>query len=158
MLGYSIGKAIGAEFNSVSFDGGGEAAVALMGNHVDVIAGGPSETRGQIEAGRIRPLAVVGNKRLKGMPDVPSLDELGIKPEATFAVIRGFVAPAGIPQEAADYYAALLAKVADTQQWKDFAAKSDFIDTRVGPAEMKAYLAKRNSEIAQTLTAMGVMK
>ena len=45
------------------------------------------------------------------MPDVPTLGELGIKPESTFAVIRGFVAPNGTPKEVADFYGELLAKV-----------------------------------------------
>jgi putative tricarboxylic transport membrane protein len=158
MLTHAIGKAAGVEFNVVSFDGGGDANTALLGNHVAFTTGGPSESRGQIDAGRIKVLAVVGDKRLGSMPDVPTLGELGIKPESTFAVIRGFVAPNGTPKEVADFYGALPAKVADTQQWKDFAKKSDFVDTRVGPVEMKAYLDKRNADIAKALTEMGVLK
>jgi putative tricarboxylic transport membrane protein len=158
MLGYALGKTIGAEFNSVSFDGGGEASTALMGGHVDFTTGGPSESRGQIDAGRIRVLAVVGDKRLNSLPDVPTLSELGIKLDNTFAVIRGFVASGEVPKEAVTYYADLLGRVAATEQWKEFAKKSDFVDVQVGPVEMKDYVAKRSSDIAVTLTGMGVLK
>ena len=158
MLGHALGKTIGADFNSVSFDGGGEASTALMGGHVDVTTGGPSESRGQIDAGRIRVLAVVGDKRLNSLPNVPTLSELGIKLDNTFAVIRGFVASGEVPKEAVDYYADLLGRVAATDQWKAFATKSDFADVQIGPAEMKAYVAKRSSDIAVTLTEMGVLK
>jgi putative tricarboxylic transport membrane protein len=151
MLTHAIGKAAGVEFNVVSFDGGGDANTALLGNHVAFTTGGPSESRGQIDAGRIKVLAVVGD-------NVPTLGELGIKPESTFAVIRGFVAPNGAPKDVVDFYGELLGKVADTQQWKDFSKKSDFVDTRVGPVEMKAYLDKRNADIAKALTEMGVLK
>jgi len=85
MIGYELGKAIGAEFNTVAFDGGGDAAVAVLGGHAGFVTGGPSETKGQIEAGLLRVLAVVGDERLASFPDVPTLRELGVEntPEDT---------------------------------------------------------------------------
>lgn len=158
MLSYAIGKATGVEFNVVSFDGGSQAATAMMGGHVDFITGGPSETKGQIDAGLIRPVAVIGKDRLSSIKNTPTTEESGVKLGATFAVVRGFVLPGGVPAGAAEYYAALLDKVAATPAWKDFASKNDFVATKVGPKEMKAFLAKRNSEIKDVLTAMGVLK
>lgn len=158
MLSHAIGKAVGAMFNVVSFDGGSQAATAMMGGHVDFITGGPSETKGQIDAGLIRPIAVIGNARLSALKDTPTTEEAGVKLGATFAVVRGFVLPGGVPAGAAEFYAGLLDKVAATPAWKDFAAKNDFVPTKVGPKEMKAFLAKRNAEIRDTLTEMGVLK
>jgi putative tricarboxylic transport membrane protein len=158
MIGHRFGEAIGAEFNYVSFDGGGAAAVALMGGHVDFITGGPSETRGQIDAGRLRVLAVVGDRRLRSFPDVPTLQELGTNIGATFAVVRGFVAPPGVSNDAVRYYSDMLEKISKTPEWQEFLLKGDFIETKIGPREMMPFLAKRNDDIAETLTAMGVLK
>lgn len=158
MISYRLGEAIGAEFNTVAFEGGGQAVTALLGGHIDFVTGGPSETIGQIEAKRIRVLAVFGDKRLNSVPDVPTLDELGIKMSAHFAVIRGFVAPPETPKEVVDYYAEILGKVAKTAAWEDFMIKNDFVDNHLGPAEMEPYVAKRSSDIASTLSEMGVVK
>ena len=158
MIGYELGKAIGAKFNTVSFDGGGVAAVAVLGEHADFVTGGPSETKGQIEAGLLRVLAVVGEERLASFPDVPTLKELGVDMGATFAVIRGFVGPKDMPAEAVAYYAGVLEKVTQSKRWQDFAKSSDFANTKVGPAAMGDFLTKRNGAIAETLTAMGVLK
>jgi putative tricarboxylic transport membrane protein len=158
MIGYRLGQAVGADFNVVSFDGGGNASVALMGNHIDFVTGGPSESRGQIDAGRLRVLAVLGKERLKGLPNVPSLGELGVDIGATFAVIRGFVAPPETRDDVAEYYSQVLDKVAATAAWKDFELKSDFVPTNVRRVDMKAFLEKRNSDIAETLKAIGVLK
>lgn len=158
MIGHGLGKAIGAEFNTVSFDGGGAAAVAVLGGHADFVTGGPSETKGQIEAGLLRVLAVIGDERLSSFPDVPTLKELGVDMGATFAVIRGFVGPKDMPEEAVAYYADVLEKVSQSEKWKKFAQGSDFADTKVGPGEMGEFLARRSNAIAETLTEMGVLK
>ena len=158
MIGYALGQAIGAEFNVVAFDGGGDAAVAVLGNHADFVTGGPSETKGQIDAGLLRVLAVIGEERLESFPDIPTLKELGVDVGATFAVIRGFVGPKDMPADAVEYYAGILEKVAESEQWKEFARRSDFTDTKAGPGEMGEFLARRNDAIAETLTAMGVLK
>lgn len=158
MIAYKLGQAIGAEFNVVAFDGGGKAVTALLGNHVDFVTGGPSETIGHIKADRIRVLAVFGDKRLNSLPEVPTLEELGVEMSAHFAVIRGFVAPPETPKEAVDYYAAVLGEVSETPAWKEFMVKNDFVDTNLGPSEMKPYVAKRHDDIASTLSEMGVVK
>jgi tripartite-type tricarboxylate transporter receptor subunit TctC len=158
MIGHALGKAIGAEFNVVAFDGGGDAAVAVLGGHADFVTGGPSETKGQINAGLLRVLAVFGDERLESFPDVPTLKELGVNMSAPFAVIRGFVGPKDMPAEAVKYYANVLEKVTQTEQWKAFARNNDFVATKVGPDKMGDFLSKRSDAIAETLTAMGVLK
>ena len=56
----------------------------------------PSAAIGQIKAGKMRALAVWGDKRLASMPDVPSMKELGY--DATFYIWSGLFAPAATPQ------------------------------------------------------------
>jgi putative tricarboxylic transport membrane protein len=74
----------------VAFEGGGEAATALQGGHVQVYSGDASEAVSQIKAGtKMRVLAVMSDKRLIGdLANVPTAKEQGYDIE--WPIIRGF--------------------------------------------------------------------
>lgn len=73
----------------VPFDGGGEALTALLGGFVQAFAGDASEVRGQLEAGTVRVLATLSDKRLAGpYQRVPTAKELGY--DVSWVVWRGF--------------------------------------------------------------------
>jgi tripartite-type tricarboxylate transporter receptor subunit TctC len=55
----------------------------------------------QIEAGKMRPIAVTSDKRWGDLPNVPTLGELGVK-DAVSDTFQGIFAPAGTPQPVID--------------------------------------------------------
>ena len=59
----------------IPYQGGGPAVAALLAGQIDALASGPAPAIGQIKAGKMRALAVWGDKRLAAMPDVPSMGE-----------------------------------------------------------------------------------
>src|SRR6187455_1033226 len=65
----------------IPYQGGGPAVTALMGGQVEALASGPSAAINQIKAGRMRALAVWGDKRLASLPEVPSMKEIGYNAE-----------------------------------------------------------------------------
>jgi len=69
----------GARINlkHVPYAGAGPALTALLGGHVDTLASGPAVVIPQIKAGKIRPLAGWGAKRVAALPDVATFKELG---------------------------------------------------------------------------------
>ena len=86
-------KAAGVDPKSmrfVAFEGGGEAATALQGGHVQVYSGDASEAVSQIKAGtKMRVLAVMADKRLIGdLASIPTAKEQGYDIE--WPIIRGF--------------------------------------------------------------------
>jgi putative tricarboxylic transport membrane protein len=73
----------------VSFEGGGEALIALLGGHVQAVSGDVSETTGQLEGGKLRVLAAFSEERLPGdLTAVPTAKEQGFP--ITWSVVRGF--------------------------------------------------------------------
>ncbi|HLQ26696.1 MAG TPA: tripartite tricarboxylate transporter substrate binding protein [Acidiferrobacterales bacterium] len=87
--------AAGIKLKHVPYNGAGPALTAILGGHVDVLASGPGVVLPQIKAGKLRPLAGWGAKRVAALPDVPTFKELGYDIE--FYIWAGMFAPAGTP-------------------------------------------------------------
>jgi len=83
----------GLNLKHVPYSGAGPALTALLGGHVDTLASGPAVVIPQIKAGKIRPLAGWGAKRVAALPDVATFKELGYDIE--FYIWAGLFAPRG---------------------------------------------------------------
>ena len=87
--------AAGIDLKHVPYAGAGPALTAILGGHVDTLASGPAVVIPQIKAGKLRPLAGWGDKRVAALPDVPTFKELGYDIE--FYIWAGLFAPRGTP-------------------------------------------------------------
>jgi len=72
---------------------------------------------GNIQAGKLRAIAVTSAKRFSLLPDVPTFDESGM-PGFEAVLHYGLLAPAGTPQEIIDMVSAELRKLVDTDDVK----------------------------------------
>ena len=105
----------------VPYQGGGPAVAALLGSQIDALASGPSAAIGQIKSGKVRALAVWGDKRLASLPDVPSMKELGY--DATFYIWSGLFAPAATPAPVMTILRDAARRTAEDPEFKDAMAK-----------------------------------
>ena len=80
----------------VPFGGGGPAVQAVLGDVTSITLLSYSALKGQISAGKIRPLAVTGSRRLPELPDVPTVAESGFPGFEAYSWI-GIFAPAATP-------------------------------------------------------------
>lgn len=101
-------NAAGVELTQVPFKGAANARTALMGGHVAMGTMAYSQTVGFEES--LRVLAILSEERLPYAPDIPTARELGL--DIMMGSLRGIVAPAGLPEEAAQALADALAKTA----------------------------------------------
>ena len=85
----------GINLKHVPYSGAGPALTALLGGHVDTLASGPAVVIPHIKAGKLRPLAGWGAKRVASLPDVATFKELGYDIE--FYIWAGLFAPRGTP-------------------------------------------------------------
>ena len=88
-------QASGTFMLHVPYTGAGPAIVGLIGSQVDALATGPATIVQHVKAGRLRALAHWGDGRLTSLPDVPSLEQSGMK--IRFSQWAGLFAPAGLP-------------------------------------------------------------
>jgi tripartite-type tricarboxylate transporter receptor subunit TctC len=88
----------GTRLNFVPYRGTGPAMQDLVAGQIDMIIDQASNSMNQIKAGSIKALAVSGEKRLAGLPDVPTADEAGL-PGFQVAVWNAFWLPKATPKE-----------------------------------------------------------
>jgi tripartite-type tricarboxylate transporter receptor subunit TctC len=97
---------------AVPFQSGMPAMNALLGDHVDIIAGPVAEIYPQVQQGAMRALAVTGARRAQAFPAVPTLSQVGF-PGLEINGWVGLLAPAKTPTEiCAKLSAAVVAVVA----------------------------------------------
>ncbi len=82
----------------VPYGGGGPAVQAVLGDVSQLTLLSYAALKGQIAAGKIKPLAVTGTRRLPDLPNVPTVAESGFPGFEAYSWI-GIFAPAGTPPE-----------------------------------------------------------
>jgi len=97
LAGEVIKLRTGITMEHIPFAGAGPATTAVLGGQVDMYTANIGSVSSLIEGGKVRPLAVTALKRWPELPDVPTLEELGIK-DAVSDTFYGLYAPAGTPQ------------------------------------------------------------
>lgn len=93
-----INGAAGTAFVHVPYKGGAPLTTALISGEVQWALQQSVDAKPQVDAGRIRPLAVLSLKRSEPWPQVPAMVELGIHGLETESW-SGLVAPAGTPRQ-----------------------------------------------------------
>ncbi|MBA2961456.1 MULTISPECIES: tripartite tricarboxylate transporter substrate-binding protein [Ramlibacter] len=92
---------VGVELTTVPFSGTGPAMNALLGGQVDLLCDQTTQTVPLIKDGRLKVYGVTTPKRLDALPNVPTLDEQGLK-GFDVKVWHGLYAPKGTPQPVID--------------------------------------------------------
>jgi tripartite-type tricarboxylate transporter receptor subunit TctC len=95
------------ELTHVPYKGGGPALNDVMGGQVPLFFANIASSLGHIQGGRLRPLAVTSKLRSRVLPDLPTMDEAGLK---GYEVLEWnpVLAPAGVPREVREKLAAAL--------------------------------------------------
>ncbi len=88
----------GLNLVGVYYKGSAAAAIAMMGNEVDLVVLGPTSVLPHVQAGRVKVLAAMRETRLPSLPQVPTLKESGIE-HAEVITWYGLLAPAGTPRD-----------------------------------------------------------
>jgi len=92
---------LGLDFVTVPFGGGGPMTTSLLGGHTPIGCGALGNYVNLIKEGKLRALAVTAKKRSPSLPDIPTLDEMGIKDQEGETMTGVFV-PAGTPKPIVD--------------------------------------------------------
>jgi tripartite-type tricarboxylate transporter receptor subunit TctC len=101
-LGMELLKTMsGTEMLAIPYKGQGPMFQALLGGEVDLAIVSLQGALSQMKSGKLRILAVTGAKRSVALPDVPTIDESGLR-GFDISSWHGLFAPAGTPRDAVD--------------------------------------------------------
>jgi putative tricarboxylic transport membrane protein len=153
-------KAMGGDpkrLKTVAFTGSAEAVTAVLGGHIDAMISAINNVVPHVKAGKMRPLAVTSTNRLPGdWASVPTLRDLGMD-------VAGYgwtivMAPKGLTPQQVRYWEDMIAKAAQTPEWKAYLAENYWIYTVQRSADATKYLAKEYEIARRSLVDLDMAK
>lgn len=118
----------------------------LLSGVLDIGFEFPSSMKGNIETGKVIPIAIAGDVRMKNFPDVPTFAELGF-PDMKIAAWGVFLAPAGTPAAIVQKLDTALGEVLKTSTMQDYYSIGDSLVLDIGHDRFPAYLAAESAKM-----------
>lgn len=139
----------------IPYRGAGDAMLGVMANQVDLLITASPTAIPQVKGGKVRALAVTGDKRLAGLPDVPTFAEAGLK---GYAVSNwfGLAAPKGTPPELVARMQAEVAKALGDSGLRERFAQQGALPGGQPPAEFAAFIRRETQMWGEAARAAGV--
>jgi tripartite-type tricarboxylate transporter receptor subunit TctC len=120
LAGVLVAQELGATVTQVPYRGAGPALNDLLGNQVDLASQSAVQAGPLIKAGKLKAYAIIGRNRFAGLPDLPTMGEVGYK-KLDLDFWHMLMAPAGTPRPIVDRLnAALRHAFADAKVRKTF--------------------------------------
>jgi tripartite-type tricarboxylate transporter receptor subunit TctC len=148
-------KKAGIDLLHVPYRGLQPAMAAAIAGEVGLTWSGAASSRPQVLAGRLKPLAIGGERRLPLMPDVPTFKELGF-PEVDSTAWFGILAPAKTPSAVIERVYADVSKIMSdpAMQEREVTAKGyEWVGS--GPAKFRQYIVTELKARGETVRLSG---
>ncbi|MBV7483324.1 tripartite tricarboxylate transporter substrate binding protein [Bordetella sp. BOR01] len=151
-----VNKAVGIDTFHVPYKGDADVMTALLGDQIQIALGSPDQLKPWIDSGKMTPLTLSSNDRYPGLPNVPTLKELGY--DIYLENMKGIVAPAGLPDDIYAYLNEHLRQAMQTQAFKTAVQRSNFeVQYMNGPTFGEA-MRKMSNGIAAALSSSATDK
>jgi tripartite-type tricarboxylate transporter receptor subunit TctC len=157
LCGLLLQQALGTDMTTVPYKGTAPAMTDLIGGQVDVMCDQTTNTTPQIQGGKVKAYAVTTLKRLPTLPNLPTLDESGLK-GFNVTVWHGLYAPKGTPKAIREKItAALHAALKDPQFVKHQQELGAVLisDERITPEGHRKFVAAEIAKWAPIIKAAG---
>jgi len=147
--------ATGADIVRVPYGGAGPAVAAVVGNQVQIGSTALPPTTPHIQAGRLRALAVTSAKRSSALPDVPSMNEAGLRGQEA-DTLQGVLVPAGTSKAIVTKLHADIAKVLSQPDAKERVASLGFDVVASSPEQFAAQIRTEIEKWGKVIKAAGI--
>lgn len=124
----------------VPYKGGGKAAAAVVGGHVDMLFQNLSGVISNIQAGKLKALAVTTPERILSIKDVPTVREAGYPGLEAIIGWSGVWGPPGLPDEVVSKWVEVLAQISADKAWLKLTKGLGSVPHVLPPDETKAFV------------------
>jgi len=158
LCGLLFMSAVQADFTMVPYKGTGPAMNDLVGGQVDFMCDQTTNTVPQIKSGNVKAYGVTTAARLASMPELPTLDEQGLK-GFDLVVWNGLFAPKGIPKPVHDKLVAALQAAIQAPAYRARLAELGAVPVppaKATPASLGALLKSEVEKWAPIIRKTGV--
>jgi len=146
----------GIKFNHIPFDGAAPSIAALMGGHIDAVVSAPMEVMSGVKGGKLRVLAVMGDKRSESFPDVPTLKEKGVD----YAMVQwgGFIAPKNLPADVQATLEKSFEKAVNSDEFKKFTSERGIEASYLSSKDFQTFAKTQVDIFSELIQKAGIKK
>lgn len=139
----------------IPYKGAGDAMVGLLSNQVDLLITAAPTAVPQVQGGKVRALAVTGDKPLAGLPNVPTFNDVGL-PGYTVTNWFGLAAPKGTPKDIVDKLQSEVKKALADPKVMERLNAMGAVPGGIPSAEFAAFIQRETRTWSDVSKAVGV--
>ncbi len=155
MIAHQIQKVAKIQVQPVTFEGGGDLLLAVLGGHVDLGVGEFAEVASQVQAGQVRVINSFTENRLQGS-NVPTAREQGTN--IVVEKFRGLLGPKGMDPAAIAYWEQAVKRVLNKPAYRGYYTSVYLLPAYMDHNQYNLYLHKMNQTLRRYLKEIGVVQ
>lgn len=140
----------------VPHEGGGDLMINVLNGTLDIGVGEVEELKGQLLAGKVRLLAVLSDRRMPLMAQVPTAREQGV--DVVVRKFRGLAAPKGVSPVAVKALEEGLRKALASPAYQKSYTESNLVPVMLGHDEAVRFTSEIAADIGQTFRELGITR
>ena len=144
----------GIDVKHVAFEGAAGAVTALAGGHIEAVSVSLAEVKSQLDAGNVKVIGIMDEKRPANYPDIPTFKEQGF--DITYFTWRGLALPKGVDPAIKQVLVDAFAKAEQDPEFVETAAKLNLNLAYQDPVEFGKFLKTNFEEVTATMKSLGL--
>lgn len=151
-----LNRVTGARAAVVSHEGGGDMMINVLNGSLDLGIGEVQELLPQLQAGRVRLLGVLSDKRLDKYPDLPTAREQGI--EVVVTKFRGIAGPKNLPPAVVQAWEHAMQQVLAKPEYRKIYEAENLIPAYKGQRDARELTAEFAKDLAASMRELQIIK
>jgi len=156
LIGTWLGTAGGVPITPVPYKGGAQMVTDVIGGQLDTGVNDFGGVAAMIKEGRLRALAITGDKRDPKFPEIPTMKESGFPDFETY-VWASFYVRAETPDDVVDKLADAVRRAMNSDEGKAYQASLPALPLMLGPKEMGEFHVREYQRFKRVAEAAGIV-